>query len=86
MRALSDTTPLGDLPPELRSRVRAAAGHAAKVEVVPEGAGYRISAVSGDTAVEMYLEMRPDGSVEERTQLRHWSPKVATDKNGDWQT
>jgi hypothetical protein len=70
MGALRDTTPLEDLHPELRSRVRAAAGHAAEVEVIPDGAGYRISAVSGDTAVEMYLEMRPDGSVEERTQVR----------------
>jgi hypothetical protein len=83
MRALSDTTPLGDLPPELRSRVGAAAGHAAEVEVVPEGTGYRISAVSGDTAVEMFLEVRPDGSVEERTQLRHRSPRVVTDEDGD---
>src|SRR5215472_10810707 len=80
MRAVSDTTPLGELHPELRSRVRAAAGHAAKVEVVPEGAGYRIFAVSGDTALEMYLEMRPDGSVEERTQLRQRSPKGAIDE------
>src|SRR5262245_24070607 len=77
---MSDTTPLGELHPELRSRVRAAAGHAAEVEVVPEGPGYRISAVSGDTALDMYLEMRPDGSVEERTQLRQRSPRVAMDK------
>jgi hypothetical protein len=28
----------------------------------------------------MYLEMRPDGSVKERTQLRQGSPEVATDK------
>jgi hypothetical protein len=80
MGARSDTTPLEELHPELRSRVRAAAGHAAAVEVAPEGAGYRISALSGDTVVEMYLEMRPDGSVKERTQLRQGSPKVATDK------
>jgi hypothetical protein len=60
--------------------VRAGAGHAAEVEVVPEGAGYRISAVSGDTAVEMYLELRPDGSVEERTQERQQSPSIATEK------
>jgi hypothetical protein len=74
---VSNTTPLGELHPELRSRVRAASGHAAEVEVVPEGAGHRISAVSGDTALEMYVEMRPDGSVEERTQQ---SPKVAVYK------
>jgi hypothetical protein len=80
MRAVSDTTTLGELHPELRSRVRAAAGHAAEVEVVPAAAGYRIAAVSGDTAVDMYLEMRPDGSVEERTQLRQLSPKGAIDK------
>jgi hypothetical protein len=80
MRAVRDTTPLEELHPELRSRVEAAAGHAAEVEVVPEGPGYRISAVSGDMAVDMYLEMRPDGSVEERTQLRRQSPKVAMDK------
>jgi hypothetical protein len=80
MRAVSDTTPLGELHPELRSRVRAAAGNAPEVEVVPEGAGYRISAVSGDTALDMYLEMRPDGSVEERTQLRQRSPEVAVDQ------
>jgi hypothetical protein len=46
--------PPGELHPQLRSRVRAAAGQAADVEVVPEGAGYRISAVSGDTAPETY--------------------------------
>jgi hypothetical protein len=28
----------------------------------------------------MYLEMRPDGSVEERTQLRQRSPKGVVDK------
>jgi hypothetical protein len=28
----------------------------------------------------MYLELRTDGSVEERTQLRQRSPKVATDQ------
>jgi hypothetical protein len=86
MRALGDTTPLGDLPPELRSRVRAAAGHVAEVEVVPEGAGYRISALSGDTAVEMYLDVRPGGSVEERTQLLHRPSRDTTNKHGDWQT
>jgi hypothetical protein len=80
MPAVSDTTPLGELHPELRSRVSAAAGHAAEVEVVPEGAGYRISAVSGDTTLDMYLEMRPDGSVEERTQVRQRSPKAVVDK------
>ena len=69
-----------DLHPELRSRVRAAAGQAAEVEVIPDGAGYRISAVSGDTAVEMYLEMRPDGSVEERTQLRERSTRTSPEK------
>jgi hypothetical protein len=47
---------------------------------MPEGAGYRISAVSGDTVVKMYLEMRPNGSVEERTQLRQRSPTVGTNK------
>jgi hypothetical protein len=70
MPAVSDTTPLEELHPELRSRVRAAAGHATGVEVLPDALGYRISAVSGDTALDMYLEMRSDGSVEERTQLR----------------
>ena len=29
--------------------------------------------------MDMYLEMRPDGSVEERTQLRQWPSQVAMD-------
>ena len=69
MPARSDITSVADLPPELRARVRAAAGHAADVEVVPEGAGYRICTVSGDTVVEMYLEMRPDGSVNDNAEM-----------------
>lgn len=73
---MADARSLERLPPELRSRVRAAAGHTATVEVAPEGDGYRIWAVSGDTGVEMYLEMRPDGSVEERTE---WRPRPPTD-------
>lgn len=73
MRTLRDTTPLEELHPELRSRVRAASGHATEVEVIPDGAGYRITTLAGDTVVKMYLEMRPDGSVEERTQLRRRS-------------
>lgn len=48
--------------------------------MVSDGAGYRISAVSGDALVEMYLAMRSDGSVEERTQLRQRAPKIAVDK------
>jgi hypothetical protein len=83
MRVRSDTTPLRELPPELRLRVRAAAGHATEVHVIPEGTGYRISALSGDTAVEMYLEMRPDGSVEERTHTTT-VPKGHCGENGDW--
>jgi hypothetical protein len=62
--------------------VRAAAGHAAEVEVVPEGAGYRIRAISGDTRVEMYLELRPDGSVEERTELRATDATLSTTPGG----
>jgi hypothetical protein len=38
--------------------------------------------VSADTTVERYLEIRPDGSVEEHTQLRKRSPKGAMETAG----
>jgi hypothetical protein len=62
-----DVLRLEDLPAVLRARVQAAAGHARRASVEREGAGYR--AQSGDSLVDMYLEVRADGSVEEQTSV-----------------
>jgi len=62
-----DVLRLEDLPAVLRSRVAAAAGHARTASVEREGVGYRVRAQSGDSLVDMYLEVRADGSVEEHT-------------------